>query len=127
MSNKRNIMFTYSFEKLEVWKESVELVKIIYKLTNKFPVDEKFGLTSQMKRAAISVASNISEGTSRNTNKDKAHFTTISYSSTMELLNQLIIAKELNYISQKEYENTRMLITKITNMLNALRKYQLNK
>lgn len=120
-------MFTYSFEKLEVWKESVELVKIIYKLTNKFPVDEKFGLTSQMKRAAISVASNISEGTSRNTNKDKAHFTTISYSSTMELLNQLIIAKELNYISQKEYENTRMLITKITNMLNALRKYQLNK
>ena len=120
-------MYIYSFEKLEVWKESVELVKIIYKLTNDFPSDERFGLISQMKRTAISIASNISEGTSRSTNKDKAHFTTISYSSTMELLNQVIISKELEYISQHEYDRVRLQITKISNMLNALRKYQLNK
>ncbi len=120
-------MFTYSFEKLEVWKESIQLVKDIYTLTKDFPNDEKFGLVSQMKKAAVSISSNISEGTSRQTDKDKAHFTTISYSSTLELLNQLIIAKELGYITDIRYEGIRRKIAKITNMLNALRKYQLNK
>ncbi len=80
-------MYKYSFEKLEVWKESIELVEEVYELTDTFPSDERFGLISQMKRSAVSIASNISEGTSRNTNKDKAHFTTMSYSSAMELLN----------------------------------------
>jgi len=119
-------MYLYSFEKLEVWKESVNLVKMTYHFTKTYPDDEKFGLVSQMRRASISIASNISEGTSRKTSKDKAHFTTISYSSTMELLNQLIISKELNYIKQNVYETTRLQINKIANMLNALRKHQLN-
>ena len=96
-------MKTYSFEKLEVWKESIELVKTIYKITNTFPSEEKFGLISQLRRASISMSSNLSEGTSRNTNKDKAHFTTISFSSAMEVLNQLIISKELNFISENDY------------------------
>jgi len=96
-------MFTYSFEKLEVWKESIQLVKDIYMLSKGFPTDERFGLTSQMKRAIVSIASNISEETSRHTNKDKAHFTSIAYSSTLELLNQLIITKELGFITNKRY------------------------
>ncbi len=69
-----------------------------------FQTDEKFGLASQMKRAAVSIVSNISEGTSRHTNKDKAHFTTIAYSSALELLNQLITTKELGFITNKRYD-----------------------
>jgi len=119
-------MFIYSFEKLNVWKESIELVKIIYKITSNFPSEEKFGLTSQLRRASVSIASNLAEGTSRNTSKDKAHFTTMSFTSTMEVLNQIIISKELDLISENEYISIREKIEKITNMLNALRKSQIN-
>jgi len=118
-------MYVFSFEKLNVWKESILLVKNIYRLTKNFPSEEKFGLTSQLRRATVSISSNIAEGTSRSTNKDKAHFTTISFSSTMEVLNQLIIAKELEFISEEDYTETRAQIYKISNMLNALRKTQL--
>lgn len=71
------------------------MVEEIYRVTKEFPRDERFGLTNQMRRCAVSVASNLAEGTSRMTKKDKAHFTTISFSSLMELLNQTIISKEL--------------------------------
>jgi len=118
-------MYLFSFEKLEVWKCSVDLTKSIYELTNLFPENEKFGLISQLRRASISIASNLAEGTSRNTNKDKAHFTTMAYSSLMEVLNQLILSKELNFISENDYGKLRENISKISNMLNALRKSQL--
>ena len=121
-----NKMFEYSFEKLEVWKESVDLVKSVYKITDKFPGEERFGLVSQLRRASISISSNLYEGTSRTTNKDKAHFTTMSFSSTMEVLNQLIISKELEFLSEEEYIVLRKKISKITNMLNSLRKSQLD-
>ena len=119
-------MFEYSFERLEVWKESIELVKMIYDVTKSFPVSEKYGLTSQLRRASVSISSNLAEGTSRNTNKDKAHFITMSFSSTMEVLNQILIAKELEFISEDNYIEIRKKISKITNMLNALRKSQLS-
>ena len=119
-------MYTYSFEKLSVWKESIELVKIVYKITNNFPSEEKFGLTSQLRRASVSISSNLAEGTSRSTNKDKAHFTTISFSSAMEVLNQFIISRELDFVLEKDYILVREKIEKITNMLNALRKSQIN-
>ena len=120
-------MFEYSFEKLEVWSDSVELVKLIYKITKRFPDEEKYGLVSQLRRSSVSISSNLSEGTSRITSKDRAHFTTLSFSSAMEVLNQLIIAKELQFISEEGYIELRNLLSKITNKLNALRKAQLNK
>lgn len=116
----------FSFERLNVWKDSKEFVKDIYKVTRRFPNDEKFGLTSQLRRASVSVASNIAEGTSRRTNKDKAYFTTISYSSLMEALNQIIIAKELDFIEKKDYLSIRVQVETISNKLNALRRTQLN-
>ena len=119
-------MYIYSFEKLEVWKESIKLVKSIYDLTKDFPESEKFGLVTQLRRASVSIASNLAEGTSRSTNKDKAHFTTMAFSSLMEVLNQLIISKELNFISKENIEELREQISKISNMLNALRKSQIN-
>ncbi|WP_047545874.1 four helix bundle protein [Psychroserpens sp. Hel_I_66] len=119
-------MKVYSFEKLEVWKESITLFKLIYKITDKFPSEEKFGLISQLRRASVSISSNLAEGTSRKTKNDKAHFTTMSFSSTMEILNQLIISKDLNFITEDNYTLARQKIEKTSNMLNALRNYQLN-
>ncbi len=119
-------MFEYSFERLEVWKKSMELVKMIYDVTKSFPVSEKYGLTSQLRRATVSISSNLAEGTSRISNKDKAHFTTLSFSSAMEVLNQILIAKELEFLSEENYIEIRKKISKITNMLNSLRKSQIN-
>lgn len=117
-------MFEYSFEKLEVWKISTNFVADIYKLTSKFPKEELFGLTSQIRRAAISIPSNLAEGSSRQTIKDQARFTVVSYSSALEVLNHLIISKDLGFISKQEYISLREKIEKITNMLNALSKAQ---
>lgn len=118
--------YKFSFEKLNVWIDSKELIKLIYTITKDFPHEEKFGLTNQLRRASVSIASNLAEGTSRNTNKDKAHFTTLSFSSLMEILNQIIIARELNFIEENNYQILRTEIEKISNKLNALRKAQLN-
>ena len=120
-------MYIYSFEKLEVWVEAKELSKMIYTITKEFPNDEKFGLTSQLKRASISICSNIAEGSARKTNKDKAHFTVIAFSSAVEVLNQIIIAHELSLINTEKYTVLRQNIESITNKLNALRNYQINK
>ena len=118
--------YTFSFEKLNVWIDSKELIKLIYLITKEFPSEEKFGLTNQLRRASVSIASNLAEGTSRITNKDKAHFTTLAFSSLMEVLNQIIVSNELGFIKVNDYQNIRTEIEKISNKLNALRKSQLN-
>ena len=119
-------MYTFSFEKLEVWQNSRIFILDIYKLTSKFPSNELFGLTSQIKRSSVSIATNIAEGTSRNTKNDRAHFLTISYSSAMETLNHLIISNDLNYISDVDYKESREKIEKICNQINSLKKYYLS-
>lgn len=120
-------MYIYAFEKLAVWTESKELTKLIYKITADFPDSEKFGLTSQLRRAAVSICSNLAEGSARITQKDKARFTTIAFGSAVEVLNQLIIARELSYLSKGNYQTAREKLESITNKLNALRKHQINK
>jgi four helix bundle protein len=120
-------MYIYSFEKLEVWNESKNFTKLIYAITLKFPDSEKFGLISQLRRASVSICSNIAEGTARNSFKDKAHFTTMAFSSVVEVLNQLILSFELNFITEKDYFKLRQDIESITNKLNGLRKYQISK
>ncbi|WP_298507340.1 four helix bundle protein [uncultured Kordia sp.] len=119
-------MKQFSFEKLNVWQKSKDLSVNLYKITEKFPDTERFGLISQIRRCSISVASNIAEGTGRNSPKDKARFTEIAYASLMELLNQFIITYDLNLITKDQYESTRKDIEEISRMLNALRKSQLN-
>jgi len=119
-------MYVYSFEKLEVWIEAKEFTKSIYKLTSDFPDSEKYSLVSQLKRAAISICSNIAEGSARNSYKDKAHFTVMAFSSAVEVLNQLIISFELNFITETQYQDSRMLLESITNKLNGLRNFQIN-
>jgi four helix bundle protein len=120
-------MYIYSFEKLEVWNESKEFTKSIYTLTSKFPDSEKFGLVSQLRRASVSICSNIAEGSARKSFKDKAHFTTMAFSSTVEVLNQLILSFELDFIKEKDYLKLRQDIESVTNKLNGLRNYQIDK
>lgn len=119
-------MYTYSFEKLDVCVEAKKLSKDIYTITSTFSPGEKFGLTSQLRRASVSICSNIAEGSARKTNKDKAHFTIMAFSSAVEVLNQIIISYELDFIDLKEYTALREQIESITNKLNALRNYQIN-
>lgn len=118
-------MYIYGFEKLEVWKEAKEFTKNIYKLTNSFPDSERFGLSNQLRRASVSICSNIAEGTTRNSFKDQAHFSTIAFGSAVEVINQLIIVFELGFISESEYLNLRQAIESITNKINSLKNYQL--
>jgi four helix bundle protein len=110
----------YSFEKLDVWKKSKDFAVKIYRATQSFPKEEKFGLVSQLRRASVSVSSNIAEGSSRTTANDQARFYTIAYSSVIEVLNQIIISKELNFMSVENYTMLRSDIEEITAMLNRL-------
>ena len=89
-----------SFTDLNAHKEAHKLVLIIYNTTKNFPQEEKYGLTDQIRRAAVSIASNIAEGFSRSTVKDKCQFYSIAYGSLSELQSQLLIAKDLRYINQ---------------------------
>ena len=115
-------MYIYSFEKLEVWQLSRKLVKEVYSLTEKFPTEEKFSLINQMRRASISVSSNIAEGSSRSSLKDQIHFLEIAYGSLMELYTQVYISMDLAYIDEKQQQDIGLLIKEITNKLNALQK-----
>jgi len=120
-------MYVFSFEKLEVWLEAKEFSKMIYEITSNFPDTEKFGLTSQLRRASISIASNIAEGSARKSYKDKAHFTTMAFGSAVEVINQLILSFELNFISEFDYNKLREALESVTNKLNSLRTFQISK
>jgi len=107
-----------SYKELIVWQKSMVLVKDIYKLTSAFPENEKYGLVSQMRRAAVSIPSNIAEGWGRLSRKSYIHFLRISRGSLFELETQILITKELNYISDSE--NSENIIIEISKMLNSL-------
>ena len=95
-------MHEYSFEKLLIWQKGKTLAIQIYQITKKFPAEERFGLTNQLRRASVSIAANIAEGSCRKTNKDKSHFTNMAYTSLMEVLSHLIICKEMKYIKEPD-------------------------
>jgi four helix bundle protein len=92
-----------SFQDLEVWKLFIDLAGKLDKLTSKFPPSENFGLTSQMRRAAVSITSNIAEGQGRNSAKEFKQFLAISLGSMAELETQLIIAKEIEHLAQEDF------------------------
>lgn len=119
-------MKIYSFEKLEAWQHARKLTGWVYRITKYFPEEEKFGIITQMRRAALAIASNIAEGTSRITSKDQSHFSTIAYSSTIELLNDLIISLDLLFLNENSYAEGRNLIEKQTYLISQLRKSQQN-
>ncbi len=91
------------FEDLDAWKEGHKLVISLYSTTRSFPKDELFALTSQMRRAGVSITSNIAEGFGRETYKDKSHFYQMSLGSILEIQNQLIIARDVNYLNEDAF------------------------
>ncbi|RKS89650.1 four helix bundle protein [Flavobacterium limicola] len=106
---------------LEVWKKSMDLVETIYKLTQTFPDSEKFGLTSQMRRSAVSIPSNIAEGSARKGDKELIHFLYIALGSLSELDTQYTIAVRINYTSKEE--NIENQITDVKKILLGFRNY----
>ncbi len=105
-----------TFKDLDVWKEGHKLVLSIYKVSKSFPKEELFGLTSQMRRAAVSITSNIAEGFGRSSYKDKNNFYQMAFGSITELRNQLIIAKDVEYIGLSDFDaidSQAMLVEKI--------------
>ena len=117
----------YSFEKLNVWQLAIELAKHIYKITTEFPKEELYGLSLQLRRAIVSVSSNIAEGYVKSSIKEQVRFSEVVYGSLMEVLNQLIIANEIGYVSENDYLSMRLKIEEISRMLNALRNSQLKR
>jgi len=115
-------MKEYSFEKLDVYIEARAFVKAIYRLSAQFPESERYALTDQVHRAVVSITSNIAEGTSRTSNRDKAHFVEMAYGSLMEVVSQLQIAMDLNYITKEQYEAQQPTIEQISYKLYALRR-----
>ncbi len=119
-------MYKFYFEKLEVWKNTRVFVKEVYKVTETFPANEQFGITNQVRRASLNITANIAEGFSRQSNKEKSRFINIAYSSSWEIINFLVLSKDLNFLFEKEYIKLRTDIEYISNQLNALYK-KLNK
>lgn len=108
------------YKELTVWKKSMELVKEIYTLTKKLPKEEMYGLSDQMRRAAVSIPSNIAEGNGRKTDVEYARFLNISRGSECELETQLYICVMLNYLTENETEKAFELLSEIGKMLNTL-------
>lgn len=114
-------MDNFGFRDLRVYQNSIELVKNIYKLLESFPSKEQYALSDQLRRASVSVPSNIAEGMSRTSEKEKVHFIEISYGSLMEVLCQIEISKELNYITKEQLVDLENYITIIAKQLSKLR------
>lgn len=114
--------YKYGFEKLEVWNDARNLVKMIYLQTDNFPEKERFGLSSQMQRAAVSIVSNIAEGVSRSSVKEKIRFVELAYGSLMELYCQLYVSVDLDYLTPDTFTLIKAEIDKIANKANALKR-----
>lgn len=111
-----------SFTDLDTWKEGHKLVLEIYRITEQFPRKELFVLTTQMRRCAISITSNVSEGFSRKTDKEKYQFYTIAQGSLTELQNQLIIARDIKYMDNDEFQKLAQQSITVSKLINGLKR-----
>ncbi len=112
----------FKFEKLDVWNDSIQFSDSAYRLTRSFPSDERFGLTQQMRRSAVSIAANIAEGSSRSSSTDFARFVEIAYGSLMETVSQAAIAQRQNFLLEEDYRDLYDHAEKLGRMLTGLRK-----
>jgi four helix bundle protein len=112
----------FNFEKLEVWNEAIAFADTIYTLTKAFPDDERFGLTNQMRRAAVSISSNIAEGSSRSSRPDFARFIDLATGSLFEVVSQATIGKRQGFLSEAAYAQVYAAAEKQSRMLSGLRR-----
>ena len=119
--NVNYLNMKYSFETLQAWQEAKKLVVSVYRLLDHFPKFENYALCDQIRRAIVSVPSNLAEGSGRTSLREQIHFIEIAYGSLMEAYNQLIIATDLNYIDNQSLENLKPDIDTVAKLLNGLR------
>ena len=117
----------FGYRKLVVYQHSRRYVKTLYLLMKKFPSEEKYGLCDQIRRAAVSITSNIAEAMGRLSDKDKLHFIEFAFSSLYETMSQIEIALDLEYITTEEYNDVESQVTQIAKMLSGLRKTYLSR
>lgn len=111
----------FKFEKLDVWQEAVDYSDAIYRAIAAFPVDERFGLTQQLRRSAVSIAANVAEGSSRSSSSDFARFVEIAYGSLMETVSHLAIARRQGMVSGDAHQPLYAHAEKLARMLSGLR------
>ncbi len=116
----------FGFERLEVWEKAIDFADIVYSVTREFPSDERFGLTNQMRRAAVSISSNIAEGSSRNSRKDFARFIEIATVSLFEVVSQSFISRNQGLLTPEEFEVLYVAAEEQGRMLSGLRRSMLD-
>ena len=112
----------FNFEKLDTWKEAIAFVDLVYQLTRNFPADERFGLPNQMRRAAVSISSNVAEGCSRSSKQDYARFVEIATGSVFEVVSQATIGRNQGFVSAIDYRQLYQAAEKQSRMLSGLGK-----
>lgn len=117
----------FAYRRLVVYQHSRKYVKTIYALTRSFPKDELFALTNQLRRAAVSITSNIEEAMGRYSDKDKLHFLEFAFGSLYETMSQIEIALDLDYINEEQYNDIETQVTDISKMLSGLRQSYIRK
>jgi four helix bundle protein len=120
IERKNDTMFNY--EKLEVWHEAIDFADLVYSVTRSFPAEERFGLTSQMRRAAVSISSNIAEGSSRSSRSNFARFVEIATGSVFEFVSQATLSKRQGYLDESKYALLYAGAEKQSRMLSGLRR-----
>ncbi len=111
----------FNFEKLEAWQHAIEFAHLVYRSTGSFPAEERFGLTNQMRRAAVSVSSNLAEGSSRSSHSDFARFVEISTGSLFELVSQAFVAKQEMFLAENDFAQIYALAERQGRILSGLR------
>jgi len=111
----------FGFEKLDVWQKSIDFADLVYKSTRSFPSDERFGLTNQIRRAAVSVSSNIAEGSSRFSKADFARFLEIATGSVFEVVSQSFVARREGFLNEDDFKNVYVAAEEQGRMLSGLR------
>jgi four helix bundle protein len=112
----------FNFEKLEVWQKAIDFADLIYSETRAFPSDKRFGLTNQLRRAAVSISSNIAEGSSRSSKSDFARFVEIATGSVFEVVSQAFIAQRQSFLSEDQFREIYADAEELSRMLSGLRK-----
>jgi four helix bundle protein len=112
----------FNFEKLDVWQKAIDFADLVYNQTRNFPADERFGLTNQMRRAAVSISSNIAEGTSRMSQADFARFIEIATGSVFEVVSQSFIGRRQGFLTEEGFRKLYSAADEIGRMLSGLRK-----
>jgi len=112
----------FNFEKLETWQKAIAFADLVYETTRNFPADERFGLTNQMRRAAVSVSSNIAEGAARNSKADYARFLEIATGSLFEVVSQSFVGKRQGHLSEPDFQKLYLAAEEQGKMLSGLRR-----